>query len=173
MRFSVETDFSEVQAMLEGMRDRMDMQEIGPEIADAMREDVLRQFGEGGDPPWQELSMSTVREKNSGGFPHAPRRNRDGEYFFQRGEVSARNILIRTGDLLSSWTDRGDPGHLEIITDDEVAIGSALNYAATHQFGRPGGGWNDSDIPARPVNVTEPMADKAAAKTLEKISGDN
>lgn len=173
MRIVADADFSEVTAMLEGMRDRMDMQELGPEVADAMREDVLRQFGEGGDPSWQQLSVNTVREKNYSGFPHAPRRNHDGEHFFQRGEVSAHNILIRRGDLLSSWTDRDDPDHIEIISGDEVAIGSALEYAATHQFGRPGGGWNDSDIPARPVNVTEPMADKAAAKAVETISGDN
>jgi len=39
--------------------------------------------------------------------------------------------------------------HLEQLpANGGIAIGTNLVYAATQEYGRPGGGWNGSDIPA-------------------------
>lgn len=70
--------------------------------------------------PWPPLTEATRRSKD---------RNKD-------------KPLQLTGDLKKSI--HAEPGRTGVV------VGSDRKYAATHQFGRPGGGWGGSDIPARP-----------------------
>jgi phage gpG-like protein len=52
-------------------------------------------------------------------------------------------ILIGWGALHDSVTQRGDPDQELEVTDEEVNLGSSLDYAGTHQYGM-------GHIPARP-----------------------
>ena len=56
---------------------------------------------------------------------------------YDKGRSSGKNLLQDGGDLLDSLDHEA--------TASEVAIGSNLEYAATHQFGDP-----ERNIPARP-----------------------
>lgn len=60
-----------------------------------------------------------------------------------RGSVGGTGtpILKDTGRLMGSLTADS--------TKTEAIVGTNVVYAATHQFGRKGGGWGGSDIPAR------------------------
>lgn len=56
---------------------------------------------------------------------------------YAKGRSSGKSLLQDEGDLLDSLDHEA--------TESEVAIGSNLEYAATHQFGDP-----ERNIPARP-----------------------
>lgn len=70
--------------------------------------------------PWPPLTEATRRSKH---------KNKD-------------KPLQLEGDLFDSI--KAEPSRTGVV------VGSDRPYAATHQFGRPGGGWGGSDIPARP-----------------------
>lgn len=136
-------------------------------VADILREDARMQFMEGGRPPWRPLSPHTVAKKIRDGYPRLNRRGQAPVRLHQRGVFAPLNVLMRTGALLSSWTVRTDPDHVETIEIGRVSIGSRLAYAATHQYGRMRGGWHGSEIPARPIRIT----DRALTKIRELLGG--
>lgn len=136
---------------------------LGRKIADVLREDALAQFQAGGSPHWAPLSPRTIARKEALGYPRLNRRGLIPRAMIQRGNFGPSNILMMTGDLLQSWTRDTDPHHVEEIDDQMVSIGSDLIYAGTHQNG--GEGWKGSEIPARPIRIT----DSAKAKISELI----
>jgi len=92
---------------------------------------------------WQPLSQVTLEAR------------RKGKKKGRRKGILKDNGLLR--DTIS-WSS--DP--------DRAEVGSNQPYAATHQFGRKGGGWQGSDIPAREflyISETE-------GKELAQIIGD-
>lgn len=70
---------------------------------------------------------------------------------------SGRNpVLDKTGALLASYTKRGAPGNVFVVTRQGAQFGSSLPYAALHQLGGetvlPNG--RKITVPARPVVKT-------------------
>ena len=126
-------------------------------VANAMRLDIRRQFKVGGDPQWKELSPLTVAAKNAAGLPARTAKGNIPRRLVQNGQVSAWNILIATGRLRDSWGTLNSPDHVEKIDEasGEIHMGSKVEYAATHQFGRIVSLKGKSvGIPARPVRST-------------------
>lgn len=117
-------------------------------IGELIRADILRQFQVGGDPRWAPLSPKTVMEKARMGFPRHSRDGKPPTRMLQNGQFGPANILMRTGALLSSYVDQGDPDHIEAYRGDTVSIGSTLPYADSHQTGS----WR---MPARPLTITQ------------------
>lgn len=128
--------------------------------------DLARQFHAGGIPSWKPLSEITVAEKRRSGYPRRTREGEENLDLIQNGNFAPSNVLMRTGGLYSSWTDPDDPDHIFDADAAGMDVGSSLEYAATHQYGRPGGGWRGSDIPARPLVITD-EALAAAATAIE------
>ena len=106
-------------------------------VADIIRQDVNEQFAQGGDPRWVPLAASTIKQKMSGGQPRAMRFGTTSALVSQRGEVSPANILISSGLLRKSWTEKGALFHVCKVFGDMLVIGSAENYANYHQSERP------------------------------------
>lgn len=81
--------------------------------ADLARGSFERQFTSGGaefGAPWRQLQASTRERKQRAGFP-------------------AGRILVRTGSLLRSLTERGK-GHLELVGRDRLTMSSTISGAA-------------------------------------------
>lgn len=135
-------------------------------VAEILRDDAARQFAIGGEPAWQPLSAFTIAKKRRDGYPRLNRKGEIPAASMQKGQFGPENILMRTMALWSSWTREDDPDHFEESTLEGTEIGSTLVYAATHQYGRPKGGWRGSDIPARPIRVT----DKALVRITELLN---
>lgn len=98
-------------------------------IGETVTASVKRNFEVGGRPNgWQELSDVTLAMKGGRG-----------------------RILMDQG----GWAS-GLAGSIHYEADaNSVMIGTNKIYAATHQFGREGGGWWGSDIPARPFLMVQ------------------
>ncbi len=121
----ITVDDSAIQAVLGKVVDRIGDPAPAFEVfGDIVVSSVQENFEQGGRPgKWAPLTESTLKKKNG------------------RGSILVGNGGAADG-LLGSI-------HAE-ATPNAVYIGTNLVYAATHQFGRPGGGWHGSDIPARP-----------------------
>lgn len=157
-------DFSDLVARLKGLTQTIGFSgELGEQVAEIMRDDAKRQFQAGGIPPWPRLRDSTVKAKARLGYPRLNRRGLVPASLVQRGAFGPQNILIRTGALLSSWTQEQDPHHVQRVGDGEVEIGSALHYAEHHQKG-------GRKLPQRPIRVTEEAKKKAADAVSKAIS---
>lgn len=120
---------------------------LGSMVASRLREDALQQFQSGGDPAWPPLAESTVKAKRAMGYPRLNRRGQIPRNMLQNGRFGPENILMRTGALLSSWTQEQDPDHVEIVTEESVSTGSTVAYAGAHQEGK--------GVPKRAINVTD------------------
>ncbi len=160
----ISADMTPVTKLLEGIR--ANTEKIGLIATDLLRQDARRQFASGGDPSWLPLSPYTVEQKRRDGYVRLNRKGIEPEASFQNGHFGPENILMRTMALWASWCRADDPNHYEEWSETGAYIGSDLEYAATHQYGRPGGGWHNSDIPARPILVSQRTA-MEVAKTLE------
>ncbi len=141
-----------VAVMIKGLEAQIEG--VPEKAAEVLREDARRQFAIGGEPAWQPLSALTIAQKRRDGYPRLNRKGKIPTASLQNGVFGPQNILMRTMALYTSWCRADDPDHYELATTELVEIGSTLVYAATHQYGRPGGGYRGSDIPARPVRVT-------------------
>ena len=82
-----------------------------------------------------------LTEGRAYGTPWLPRKAR------QR-HLSNRPLLFRSGRLLGSLLDADDPEHIEEIEGDTFHFGSAVPYAAAHQ-------WGTRNLPARPILTPE------------------
>lgn len=98
-------------------------------IGEIITASVQRNFEKGGRPStWEVLSPVTLALKKGQG-----------------------STLIGKGGMAS-----GLMGSIHYEAESDVVyIGTNKIYAATHQFGRPGGGWGGSDIPAREFLVVQ------------------
>lgn len=75
-------------------------------------------------------------------------------------------ILKRDGDLEKSLTVRGGPGNITIVEDKFLIVGSAVPYAAVHQFGAP-----SKNIPSRPIVFIGPETSKFEASDRAGLGG--
>lgn len=142
------------------MSERTDLRnQLGHLVAARLRQDALEQFQAGGIPGWKPLSPRTIEGKRRAGYPRLNRRGQIPKNMIQNGHFGPENILMRTGALLSSWTQEQDPDHVELITAESVTTGSSVSYAGVHQ---QGGG----NVPKRPINVTDD-AQRDVAKMAE------
>lgn len=67
-------------------------------------------------PGWEPLKPSTIRDRKSKGFPAGP-------------------ILVRTGKLRASLTERGADGQVLDVRKDQFTVGTSVRYAMYHQTG--------------------------------------
>lgn len=127
---SFRIDDAEVSRALASLQEHLsDPQPALVEAAQEAAEDARLNFIEQESPwgeGWEPLSGATLAQR--------------------RGESA--QALRDTGALMNSIT--GQP------SGDGAEFGAGVLYAATHQFGREGGGWNGSDIPARPFLPIRP-----------------
>lgn len=167
MNLTWEFQDAEVRKLLDGMvRSAADLKPLLQQTADLLREDVLIQFQSGGIPAWKPLAASTVRQKARQGYPRLNRKGEEVATLMQQGNFGPENILIRTGALLSSWTQKQDPDHIEEITGDSVSVGSSLPYAAYHQTG-------GKRLPARPMTITPRALKKIEELFAGKLAQEN
>ena len=161
-RVSVNT--KELQDLLVMIEGKIDLRKgLGAKIAKVLREDALRQFQAGGIPAWAPLSPRTIERKRRLGYPRLNRRGLIPRAMLQNGRFGPENILMMKGDLLSSWTNENDPHNVTEIDEFSIENGSDLIYAGTMQEG--GQGFGGSQIPARPIRIT----DEATAKIVDLI----
>lgn len=159
----VEADVRAVSVMFEAMRRNLsNLEPTLRQAAGVMREDVLKQFQQGGNPDWKPLAASTIARKKGHGYPRLTRGGIENPMLMQNGDFNSSNILIRTGSLLSSWTQEGDSFHVEEITGNSAEIGSSMPYAIYHQSDEP-----RKRLPKRAVRVTED-AQAQIASLIEK-----
>jgi phage gpG-like protein len=158
MRLSHEFDAAEALAYVDRLLLAIgDPEEALLQVAPILRSDVLAQFQAGGNPAWRPLAPSTVAQKRRQGYPRLNRKGQAPSRLLQRGQFGPHNILMRTGELLSSWTDASDPHHIERVERGELEFGSSLPRALYHQEGR--------GVPRRPVRITD-EAQKQIAEAL-------
>lgn len=134
-----------------------DLQPVFDQIGELVVASVFRNFDAEGRPKhWQGLAYSTLMRK-VGGYKKSHRRGKLGNFTTRARKVLAGNkILIASGALRNSI-------HY-VATKDDVTIGSPLEYAATHQFGRTSG--RGAPIPARPFLIVQEEDDRAIVKLL-------
>lgn len=138
---------------------------LGYRVSQIMRADLADQFAAGGiDPAWPPLAPSTVTAKARMGYPRLTRFGTVPQTLVQRGQFGPQNILIRTGALLSSWTQEQDPDHVERVTETDVMVGSSVPYAGYHQSG---GG----HLPKRALGITKAAQELIAAVTAKYVIG--
>jgi phage gpG-like protein len=117
INLSVSTNFDQIERTLATYQASLaDNSEALATVADDLRAMIAEQFateGASGGAPWVPLAPSTLRKA---------RRTRAG-------------ILDSTGALLGSLIDPGAPGHVEVMSGQELLFGSALPYAIFHQTG--------------------------------------
>ncbi len=121
----ITTDMDEVQATLAEFLHRFDHTLPAMEIiGETLSASVRRNFEKGGRPEsWEALSPVTLALKDGQG-----------------------STLVGRGGAAS-----GLLGSIHYQAEDSaVYVGTDKIYAATHQFGRDGGGWGGADSPARP-----------------------
>lgn len=165
MRFVV--DAHGAIAFVSAVSERTDLRNrLGHLVASRLRADALEQFQAGGKPAWKPLSQRTIDAKRRAGYPRLNRKGQIPKNMVQNGKFGPENILMRTGALLSSWTQEQDPDHTELVTAESVTIGSTVDYAGVHQ---QGGG----NVPKRSINVTgEAQRDVAKMAAHYIVSGE-
>lgn len=165
MTITIRTD--EFVQLLEDMLRGLDLsQGLGDEIGAIMCSDILRQFQSGGDPMWPGLAQSTIEQKRRMGYPRLTREGLPPQTMVQRGIFGPQNILMRTGALLSSWSNPQDPDHIHLVENGSVTEGSGVPYATFHQNGGAGG-----RPPVRSINVTPQMLAEVSARLDRAIAG--
>jgi phage gpG-like protein len=109
---------------------------------------------EGTEKPWQRLAASTIARRRAGNITSAQGRTPGGRVGISGISLSGAKILQDTGRLKQSFVSRA--------TNQSVIVGTALNYATTHQFGR-------GRIPARPMLPSEKIVELLAITTIDKV----
>ena len=120
---AVEDSLSVLQTQLSDLSPAMGL------IAEEIREMEAEQFasaGASGGTPWAALAPSTLKRKHDAG-----------------------GILVDTGALLGSLTDRESPDHVETIDKLSLEIGTDLPYARFQQTGA-GWGFGEGSLPPAP-----------------------
>jgi phage gpG-like protein len=117
------------------------------DIADMFRRTEKRRFDTRGDGTWQPLAASTTRQKLQSRNPTI--------------RANAGRILVATGLLERSLTDKGAPEHLSIVQPQSLVFGSLVEYGGYHQKGE--------GVPVRkPLGFTE-AARKDSVKILQRF----
>lgn len=173
MRLELQVDAAGAETLLERVGRASSGEGVLKAAARILREDVLAQFRAAGDPPWAPLRPGTVAAKRRRGWPKRNRFGQEPRLLRQNGNFGPENVLIRTGALLTSWTQEGDPNHVELIDEasGEVGIGSSLRYAATHQKG--GKGFYGSTVPARPIRLRSEAVERIAVMIAREQEAQN
>lgn len=150
-------DASTAIQYIRAVSERVDLRQgLGYRIAAVLRADLQAQFSAGGiDPRWEPLSQRTIDEKRRQGYPRLTRFGTVPQSLVQRGQFGPENILIRTGVLLTSWTQAQDPHHVERVTSERIDVGTAVPYARYHQEGGP-------NLPKRALGITKGARAKIA-----------
>ena len=121
-------------------------------IADAVRSGLAESFAGQGSArgAWSPLRPRTVAERIRLGYP------------------GQRPILVRSGELRASWTQRGHGGHVETYERNNggwrIGVGSKDIRAGTHELGNP-----RLNIPARPVRYLRPSAEQRLRATITGV----
>jgi phage virion morphogenesis protein len=132
-----------------------DMMPAFQQIGEHMQDSILQNFAAGGRPdPWAPLKPRTLIGR-AGGARKAYKK-RGGLTAKAQRTIAGHKILIQSGAL------RGSIHY--VASSDNVLIGSALVYAATHQYGRTRG--RGTPIPARPFLVVQPEDDREISRIL-------
>jgi phage gpG-like protein len=105
--------------------------------ASRMRQAFRENFAVGGRPPWRPLAPSTVAAKHIMGLPAGLRTpsGRVPRRLLQRGQLNERTILILTGELRDSVSQKNHPHHITRISKDRVEVGTSHPLAPIHEFG--------------------------------------
>jgi hypothetical protein len=118
-------------------------------IGDAIRAEYQSNFNRqrSGAGAWPRLAPSTVADRIRNGFP------------------GQRPILIRTGDLLSGYTDAGHGDHHEEMTQTGLGprfeAGNKGRIAIFHARGT-------SRMPARPVAIFDSQSENRLFQQIER-----
>ncbi|MCA9980239.1 MAG: phage virion morphogenesis protein [Anaerolineales bacterium] len=121
-------------------------------IADAIRRALAGSFANQGSArgAWSPLRPRTVAERIRLGYP------------------GQRPILIRSGQLRASWTQRGHSDHVETYERTRggwrIGVGSKDIRAGTHERGNPA-----LNIPARPVRYLTGDAERRLQATITGV----
>jgi phage gpG-like protein len=105
--------------------------------ANRMRQAFRTNFAVGGRPPWRPLAPSTVAAKRIMGLPAGLRTpaGRIPRRLLQLGQLNERTILILTGELRDSVSQKNHPHHIMRISHDRVEVGTSHPLAPFHEYG--------------------------------------
>lgn len=121
-------------------------------ISDAIRSALAGSFANQGSArgAWAPLRPRTVAERIRLGYP------------------GRRPILVRSGQLRASWTQRGHSDHVETYERTRsgftIGVGSKDIRAGTHERGNPA-----LNIPARPVRYLTGDAEQRLRNTITGV----
>jgi len=164
MRLEFSIDAKGLGDLIDGLENAVRFRgPVGEAIGEILRQDARKQFEVGGNPRWQPLALTTIRQKRAMGYPRLTRQGLVPMSMVQSGGFGPSNILERTGRLLEGWTKRNSPEHVSRIEDGKVTEGTSVPYAVFHQKGGKGG----KRPPMRPIVITE-EAMRLAAEALAK-----
>ncbi|MGV2107822.1 phage virion morphogenesis protein [Agrobacterium vitis] len=113
---------------------------VGEHLLNSVKENFENESAPDGSR-WKTLSQAT-RDQREKKYGHAP-----------------TTILRASGDLMTSINAESD--------DNQVRIGSALVYAAIHQFGGDAGRGGKVNIPARPYLGLSPADEEEISAIAE------
>lgn len=120
-------------------------------VEEAMRHGFARNFSQqasGDGVPWPPLAPSTVAERIRLGYP------------------GARPILVRAGDLHSSYTNPDDQDAFydfrNRLDGFEIEAGSAKDTAIFHELGT-------ANMPARPVAILSALAERQVLDAMDQL----
>ncbi len=158
--FTIEVKDEELVSALRTLRGRLSapsMRSVMREVADAVRNSIVRSFESMSSPdgrPWAPLALSTrlqrLRKYKGRHFRNGRGTGIGALNAYGRAALNGRfEILRNTSNLMNSIGDSAKGGYLH-ITADEVVVGTKLPYAAIHNFGGQAGRGRKVRIPARP-----------------------
>lgn len=134
-----------------------DMRPAWAQVGEYMLGSVESNFDAEGRPDrWEPLKQKTLLAK-AGGKRQATKR-RGGFTARAQRIIGGNKILTASRRLRRSMTYEADSGG--------VSVGTNVEYAATHQFGRTSG--RGAPIPARPFLVIQPEDEQEIGKILEQ-----
>ncbi len=132
-----------------------DMTPAFQQIGEIMQASILQNFEAGGRPDaWAPLKGRTLLAR-AGGARKAIKK-RGGLTAKAQKTIYGHKILIQSSILRNSI-------HY-VASSDNVLIGTAVVYAATHQYGRTSG--RGAPIPARPFLVVQPEDDREISRIV-------
>lgn len=163
--------------------DNLDFSGALNEVGAFLATDHARFFDSQSDPngdAWKPLSYQAIDSRwlrqLGGGTVGSGRfgKTRESE-FLSLGFRPDETILIDTGALRISVTQRGSPNHVEHIDRFSLEYGTSLEYAAQHEFGaitrtynERAERWIEIEIPPRPFTGWSDLAlDMAANKVAD------
>lgn len=120
------------------------------EVGDAVRQGFYRSFNWQGSAggAWAPLAPSTVSDRIRRGYP------------------GTRPILVRSGQYQRTFTDRGNPDHVQRIERTAsgwaLLVGSDDERAPWHEFGT-------ARMPARPVTILQDIDERHILDALDSI----